>query len=223
MFDLKPLEGGFPVIELKKYTIHEMSAILNSKGKQAIERKLKRYDIEFITSGRGDDVVFEITAIQNKFKVFCITEFNMPAQCGFERYLHFTYYFLNVDDFRWLPNETLSLMMGEAGRYVSRQWIGRWKQRLEALDVISAASEFTYYFAQGQTQILTDSNTYKKAWREYFQDRENGASWQYAIEKMKHNYGGVGRKQPISELSAFHTQFYEIVNECFHSQIASDT
>ena len=68
------------MIELKKYTIHEMSAILNSKGKQAIERKLKRYDIEFITSGRGDDVVFEITAIQNKFKVFCITEFNMPAQ-----------------------------------------------------------------------------------------------------------------------------------------------
>ena len=56
MFDLKPLEGGFPVIELKKYTIHEMSAILNSKGKQAIERKLKGYDIEFITSGRGDDV-----------------------------------------------------------------------------------------------------------------------------------------------------------------------
>ena len=223
MFDLKPLEGGFPVIELKKYTIHEMSAILNSKGKQAIERKLKRYDIEFITSGRGDDVVFEITAMQNKFKVFCITEFNMPAQCGFERYLHFTYYFLNVDDFRWLPNETLSLMMGEAGRYVSRQWIGRWKQRLEALDVISAASEFTYYFAQGQTQILTDNNTYKKAWREYFQDRENGASWGYAIEKMKHNYGGVGRTHPISELSAFHTQFYEIVNECFHSQIASDT
>ena len=78
------------MIELKKYTIHEMSAILNSKGKQAIERKLKGYDIEFITSGRGDDVVFEITAIQNKFKVFCITEFNMPAQCGFERYVPIT-------------------------------------------------------------------------------------------------------------------------------------
>ena len=51
----------------KVYCIHEMSEILHSNGKQAIERKLKGYDIEFITSGRGDDVVFEITAIQNKF------------------------------------------------------------------------------------------------------------------------------------------------------------
>ena len=210
------------MIELRKYTIHEMSAILNSKGKQAIERKLKGYDVEFTTSGRGDDVVFEVKALHNKFKVFCITEFNMPAQCEFDKFLHFMYYFLNVDDFRWLPNETLSPMMGESGNYASRQQIGRWKQRLEALNIISASSDFVYYFAQGQTQILTDSNTYKKAWREYFQDRENGASWGYAIEKMKRNYGGVGRKQPISELCAFHTQFYELVNECFHSQIASN-
>lgn len=210
------------MIEFRKYTIHEMSAILNSKGRQAIERKLKRYDIEFITSGRGDDVVFEIIAMHNKFKVFCITELNMSARYDFEKFLHLMYYFLNVDDFLWLPNEKLSLMMGDSGNYVSRQCIGNWKQRLEALDIISASSEFIYYFAQGQTQILTDSNTYKKAWREYFQDRENGASWGYAIEKMKHNYGGVGRKQPISELSAFHTQFYEIVNECFHGQIESD-
>ena len=88
MYDLKPLEGGTPVIELREYTIQEMSAILNTKGKQAIERKLERYDVEFTTSGRGDGVVFEIKALHDRFKVFCITELNMSAQYDFEKFLH---------------------------------------------------------------------------------------------------------------------------------------
>lgn len=210
------------MIELRTYKISELSAIFHSNSKQSLERKLARYEIEYTVSGRGNDVSYEITAILNKFKVFCITELGMPAQCDFQKFLHFLYYFLNVDDFRWLPDETLSLKMGENGKYASRQTIAHWKHRLETLNIITPSADFTYYFAQDYTQILTDSTTYKKAWREYFEAREMGADWSFAISQMKRTYGGVGRKQPIVEVSAFFTQLYELVNVCFQSEFQSD-
>ena len=100
-------------------------------------------------------------------------------------------------------------------------------QLLEAIGVMNATEANTERDVQRGyvAQILLNLSKIDEgsATGAYYTDVNNSTPYGYAIEKMKHNYGGVGRKQPISELSAFHTQFYEIVNECFHSQIVSDT
>ena len=59
MFDLK-LGKDMYMLEVKKYSVAELSAILGSAGKQAIDRKLERYGIEFTSSGWADNRVYEI-------------------------------------------------------------------------------------------------------------------------------------------------------------------
>ena len=58
------------MIEERKYKISELSAVLGTNGKDNIEGKLQRYNIEYTVTGRGNDIVFDITAVNDKLKVF---------------------------------------------------------------------------------------------------------------------------------------------------------
>ena len=82
------------MIEERKYKISELSAVLGTNGKDNIEGKLQRYNIEYTVTGRGNDIVFDITAVNDKLKVFCILDIGFPAQTDINKLANFLYYFL---------------------------------------------------------------------------------------------------------------------------------
>ena len=81
------------MLEVRKYSIAELSTILGSTGKQAIDRKLERYGVEYTSTGRGQSLVYDITKISDPFKVYCITKLGIPAQANFEKIRNLYYYF----------------------------------------------------------------------------------------------------------------------------------
>ena len=72
MVDLKRKE--FKMLEIRKYTKNELSAVLGTNNKQGIDRKLQRYGVEFVSYGWGQNLMYEIQEIPNRFKLYCITE-----------------------------------------------------------------------------------------------------------------------------------------------------
>lgn len=184
------------MLEGKLYTKAEMVKLLDTQSNQGISRKLDRYGIEYEIWGHGENKVFRIIQIHNKFKVYCITQLKMPAQTDFAKFRNFVYYFLNDDDFCWLPDEIIEIRMQENGRPMSRQTIHSYKRRLEALNLISSiGGEYVYYFASGHKQRIVEKAEYCKAWQEYWAVIRDGCGSSEAIVSMCNRYGGVARKQ----------------------------
>ena len=100
------------MIEIRTYTYDEMSAILGTRSNQGIKRKLDKYEIECHISGRGCYMKYDIINIAKPFTVCCITELGMPAQTDFYKFRNFLYYFMNDDEFRWLPDEIIESRIG---------------------------------------------------------------------------------------------------------------
>lgn len=185
------------MLELRTYTIDEMGSILGVNDRQSIQRKLNRYGVEYSVIGRGTASEFEIKNIDDEFKLFCILDLGMSANTDFNKFLYFLYYFLNDDDFRWLPDETLEIKMDERNNHISRQTIANYKRVLSNLNLFAKVGDYVYYFARRNNQIITDETTYKKAWREYWENKNNGIDSQEAICIMCATYGGVAKKQAI--------------------------
>ena len=73
--------------------------------------------------------------------------------------------------------------------------------------------DYVYYFARRNNQIITDETIYKKAWREYWENKNNGIDSQEAICIMCADYGGVARKQAIMEENAIHADTINKIND----------
>lgn len=210
------------MLELRTYNIDEINAILGTTNRQGIQRKLNRYGVEYSVSGWGTKTKFEIKNIEDEFKLFCILDLEMSANTDFHKFLYFMYYFLNDEDFCWLPNETLEIKMDERENHISRQTIANYKRRLEQLNLFHTSCEYVYYFARGQTQIITDKETYSKAWREYWEDKSNGMDSVEAIHNMISNYGGVARKQAIIEENAINADTINKINDMVCRAVEKD-
>lgn len=210
------------MLELRTYNIDEINAILGTTNRQGIQRKLNRYGVEYSVSGWGTKTKFEIKNIEDEFKLFCILDLEMSANTDFHKFLYFMYYFLNDEDFCWLPNEILEIKMDERENYISRQTIANYKRRLEQLNLFHTSCEYVYYFARGQTQIITDKETYSKAWCEYWEDKSNGMDSVEAIHNMISNYGGVARKQAIIEENAINADTINKINDMVCRAVEKD-
>lgn len=190
------------MLELKTYKKKELSTYLGSADKQAIERKLKSYGVDYSVSGRGDNALFTIKNISDPFKVHCVFDLHYPPQTDFKKLMYFLYYLLCDDDFRKLPVETMALKLEEKDHNVSRQTIRTYLSRLDKTQMIHLNScEYVYYFARGKEYRYVERAEYSRAWREYWQNKENGCSAEVAIFIMCCDYGGVARKQEIVELN----------------------
>lgn len=185
------------MLELRTYTIDDINVILGTTNRQGVQRKLNRCGVKYSVSGCGTNTKFEIKSIDNEFKLFCMLGLGMSANTDFHKFLYFMYYFLNDEDFCWLPDETLEIKMDERNAHISRQTIANYKRQLENKNLFCRVGEYVYYFARGQTQIMTDKETYSRAWREYWENKDSGMDSQEAICIMCANYGGVARKQAI--------------------------
>lgn len=210
------------MLELRTYNIDEINAILGTTNRQGIQRKLNRYGVEYSVTGRGTASEFEIKNIDDEFKLFCILDLGMSANTDFNKFLYFLYYFLNDEDFRWLPDEILEIKMNEREIHISRQTIANYKRVLSRLNLFAKVGDYVYYFARRNNQIITDETIYKKAWREYWENKNNGIDSQEAICIMCATYGGVAKKQAIMIGNAIYADTINKLNDMVCHAIEKD-
>jgi len=208
----------------KVYPKPEMTRIFGTKAKLGIDRKLAGYGITFSVSGRGERAVYKIHSICDPFKVFAITELGFDANTDFRKLRNFYYYFFNDEEFMAMPDEVKEARMRKEGKDISRQTIAGYTQKLIARDLVdrSSHSSFIYYFAYKGEQRIVERAEYSKAWREYWQNKDNGMDYYEAINEMIVTYGGVARKQPIPELNGIYNETIEYLRFLIQQSIENE-
>lgn len=189
-----------------KYKKSELAQIFGSTSNQAINRKLSRYGVQFSVAGRGEQAVYQIQRIEDKFKIFAITELGFDANTDFKKLRNFYYYFFNDEEFQTLPDEMKEARMREGNKDVSRQTIARYENKLVKYNYIAylGGDDYIYYFAHKGKRRTVKRPEYSRAWREYWEDKESGMDSRTAIFNMIMHYGGVARKQAIPTLNAIY-------------------
>ena len=67
------------MLEVRNYRKAELVEMLGTRDNEGLKRKLKGYEVEFTTKGRGENIEFSITKLNAPFKVYCITELGLSA------------------------------------------------------------------------------------------------------------------------------------------------
>ena len=190
------------MLEVKRYSIAELSAILGSTGKQAIDRKLERYGIEYTSSGWADNRVYEIKHIPDPFMVYCITKLGIPAQANFEKIRNLYYYFFCDEGFADLPLIEMAEYLEAEGVPQSRQCVTKWIEYLRHLDYIGFTNTDCKYYAIEKTPSKVKicheitREEYCQAWAIYHRNKiEHGSYYAYAL--MYNTLGGHPYKKPI--------------------------
>ena len=206
-------KGENIMLEFKYYKVNELKEMFHINRTSNLERSLNTYGVEFIKSGSGEDTTYTITAINDELKIFCISELGFAPQTDMRKLTYFLYYFLNVEDFVNLPDQAKEQYMNDGDRYVSRQTIARYIQKLINANYVARSNDFIYYFVYKGVRKPTDKETYCKAWREYFKDKENGYDSSMAIFNMIANYGGYAQKYAPTEENAIYEDKINYLNE----------
>lgn len=223
MLNVQIKRKGFKMIELKTYTMQELSEILGSRGKQGIDNKLNSWGIAFTSSGRGNQREYTITAIENPFKIYCLTELNFDIHTDFTKALNFFYRFFNDEEFAAMPDEVKEQRMRAMQQDISRQTIANYIGKLNAKNFLTTqGTQYVYYFAYKHHQRMTDKEEYCKAWRECHQRLEKGMNWSETISIMRNDYGGVARKQAIPEINGIYLEEYEKLNALICQQLNNE-
>ena len=137
------------MLEINTYTNIELASVLGgSSSRQALKKKLDRYNVEYEVNGRGSNITFEIKRINDPFKIYCITELGIPAQCDFDTMLYFFYFYFCDDEFTCMTSEEKQEFMDEKDHYVSIQTSRTWEKYLEKKNWIAFTNDkCIYYFS----------------------------------------------------------------------------
>lgn len=201
------------MLEVRQYTKNEIAEILHTNDNQGIQRKLDRWGIKFSVTGRGDNRVYIIQKIPEKceFKILCMTDLGMNAQTDFALFRNFVYYFMNDQDFRWLPDTALEQKLTERGSHISRKTIGDYKRCLERANLIHESGEYVYYFAAKGNRRIVEAEEYKAAWDKYWQYRVSLDSTE-AMARIFAEYGGYPKRSSIITGNAFTQALWDKLN-----------
>ncbi len=192
------------MLKLNEYSVNELKEMFHIDRISNLERSLIGYGVEYTKNGYGENQTFNITAIKDELKLFCVLELGFAPQTDMKKLTNFLYCFLNVEDFVNLPDQAKEQYMSEGNRYVSRQTIARYIQKLINANYVARSNEFIYYFVYKGIRKPTDKETYCKAWREYFKDKENGYDSSMTIMNMISNFGGYAQKYAPTEQNAIY-------------------
>ena len=192
-------KGVKALLECKAYPAPEMWRILGVKDNQGAQRKLFRYGVRFFVNGWGKDASFNITAIDDPFKVYCIVEMGFDANSDFKKLRNYLFFLLGEDEYCWLPDEPMEKYMRSQGFYISRQTITKYREQLESLGYIHGG-DFIYYRAyRDENDRLhyqqVEREEYNEAWRVYWDKRKEGADSELAFAYMYSAFDGIPRKQ----------------------------
>lgn len=223
MVDLKRKE--FKMLELRTYTINEMFAVLGTNTKQGIDRKLQRYGVGFVSTGRGRNLIYKIKNVPDRFKLYCITEMGMAAVTNFEKFKYFCYYLFCDETFAAFPIVEMEVIMSEDDIHVSRQTISNWLNRLSIIGYIhfDKSTECLYYAItktpdgkKHYTEVTKE--VYCKGWNLYWSNK-NKIGTNAAYTKMYDYVGGHPYKHPKIDQNIFCCEkiqiLIDLVNESF--------
>lgn len=199
------------MLECKVYPASEIWKYLGVRDNEGAKRKLNRYDIVCFVNGRGENASFNITAINDPFKVYCVFEMGFDVRSDFKKLRNYLFFLLGEDEYCWLPDEPMEAYMRSKGYQISRQTIAKYRERLESLGYIHSG-DFIYYRVfrdeyDRQHYQQVEKEEYCWAWHLYWDKRGEGWDSERAFAYMYSAFAGVPRKQAIAE----HNQLF--INE----------
>ena len=196
------------MLELKKYTRAEITAILGTRNRQGIMRKLEGYGVEYKIEGWGN-YTLTITAINDPFKLFCITELGIPAQADFTKIRDLYYYLFCCPGFAEQSFESMAQILDDDNRTISSKTIAKWVAHLGHIDYVAFDKEDCKYYAITKTADGRRESTeitaevYRGGWQIYWnQKAEHGTQSAYLY--MYNFVGGHPKKQAIMKPNAFY-------------------
>jgi len=208
----------------RSYSISEMEELLNTTGKQNIDRKLERYSIEFSSEGRGRGRIYTIQHIPNPFKVYAITKLGIPAQSNFTKIRNLYYLLFCGESFSDFPLIEMERVMEAEGIPMARQTITKWINYLQHINYITFSPANVKYYIIRKTPTGTkeyaeiDAETYKQGWGIYHQSKISEGS-RNAYAKMYNIIGGHPYKKfemvENAILQAEIDELIEVINESF--------
>ena len=212
-------------LEPGTYSITELGEIIDSHGKQAIDRKLNNWEVSYSSTGRGAERKYTIKELRNPFKIFCITELDINVRTDFNKLRDVFYFLLNDPDVRFWPAERLSAFLASMNRSVSRQSIRNYTDKLILNEYAGTDFDnFKYYFAYKNNYIETTRGMYSQAWRKYWiLKNEEGKDSRFAIADMIRNYGGVARKHEGIFLNGFYHSKIDYLNSLVCESLENET
>lgn len=136
------------MLELKTYTKDEIVSILGTEDRQGIKRKLDGYGVEYIIDG-WKNYTLTITAINDPFRLFCITTLGIPAQADFQKLKILYYYLFCCPEFATQPYEVMASKLKEEGEAdpPSSKTIGKWVAHLGTIDFVAFDRDDCVYYA----------------------------------------------------------------------------
>ncbi|MBE7052788.1 MAG: hypothetical protein E7391_00740 [Ruminococcaceae bacterium] len=210
------------MLKLASYTKSEMTEIFKTKNMQGLQRKLQRIGVSFKVTGKGDNAIFTITNIENPFKIYCMTELGFDGRSDFYKIRNFYYYYFNDEEFRSMPNEVQENRMRLEHKYISRQTIANYINKLCKKNFVTKNNSYIYYFAHKNNQRIVEKKEYCEAWHMYWSDIGKGYTSRDAIYNMIRNYGGVARKQEIAEINGIYNKDIELLRNLIQEDMEKE-
>ena len=195
------------MLKTGSYSFSELKEVLGTKDKQATDRKLTRYGVEYSSTGWADNRTYTITHIPDPFRLYGVLVLGTPAQADFEKIRNLYYYFFCVEGFTDLPLIEMAKVMEEEGVPASRQFVSKWIAYLRHLDYINfTQSECEYYAISRDEQgnrvckNITRAD-YNNAWAIYYEWKLT-KGYILAYARMYNTIGGHPYKKPIYQENA---------------------
>lgn len=204
-------KGVMATLECRMYSAPEMWAYLGVKNNAKAKEKLNRYDVVYFLNGTGGNASFNITAIHDPFRLYCVFDMGFNPNLDFRKLRNYLFFLLGDEEYCWLPDEAMEAYMRSNGYPISRQTIASYREKLESLGYIHGG-DFIYYRVyrdendcQRHQQI--EKEEYSRAWHLYW-DKRNNEGWdsEAAFAYMYSSFGGVPRKQAAPEKNALHLE-----------------
>ncbi len=217
------------MLECKEYGAPELWRYFGVKNNDSLEEKMKNtYKVEYNKKGWGSNTKYTITAIPNRFKLFCVFDLGFPPQTDFRKLRDYVIYLLGDDDFNWRPAEMMEEYLRVEGHSISRQTIGKYQERLEDLGFVGKWGDCVYYRVYKhcgvQKHDIVSKEEYCAAWHQYFEyraanpDKDSRPAYMF----MYNRFGGVPRKQPRMEQNAFYLKELDMLYELATNSILEE-
>lgn len=203
------------MLELRTYTKDEIIGVLGTKDREGIKRKLDGYGVEYTIDGWGN-YTLTITAINDPFRLFCITTLGIPAQADFDKLKTLYYHLFCCPEFATQPYEVMASKLKEEGEAdpPSNKTIGKWVAYLGTIDFVAFDRDDCVYYAIQKGQdgmrncVEISKETYCAGWRIYWEYRAKEGT-DLAYYRMYNYVGGHPCRRPKMKANGIYNKEIE--------------
>lgn len=203
------------MLELRTYTKNEITGILDTTDRQGVKRKLDGYGVEYTIDGWGN-YTLTITAINDPFRLFCITTLGIPAQADFDKLKTLYYHLFCCPEFATQPYEVMASKLKEEGEAdpPSNKTIGKWVAYLGTIDFVAFDRDDCVYYAIQKGQdgmrncVEISKETYCAGWRIYWEYKTKEGT-DLAYYRMYNYVGGHPCRRPKMKANGIYNKEIE--------------